>query len=188
MLIVHGDFRDTDTRVLSTMWEGLNNVKVFTLGGDNPSGSKKDLINCLKQEKDTVLFCGHGSSGGLWYPSTARLDGTWGLYAFSNNDIQYVKAKNIIGIWCHASDFSRLTGCRGFFSSMFVSNSGEAQCVGIRGVDDNTITESEILFCKRVNELLKNNVPISEWMNKLKSYTLTNDVEVFNYNGLYFKE
>lgn len=188
MLVVHGDFKDTDTKVLSTMWEGLDNVKVFRLGGDNPSGSKKDLINCLEQEEDTVLFCGHGSSGGLWYPFATRLGGAWGWYAFSEEDIPHVKAKNIIGIWCHASDFSRLTECRGFFSSMFVSNSNEAHYVGIHDVDDKQITDSEILFCRRVNELLKNNVPISEWENKLKSYTLTNAVEVYNYGGLYYKE
>lgn len=188
MLVVHGDFKDTDTRVLSTMWEGLENVKVFKLGGDTPSGNKEDLIACLEQEKDTVLFCGHGSSGGLWYPLTARLDSAWGWYAFSKEDISHVKAKNIIGIWCHASDFSRLTECRGFFSSMFVSNSGEAHGVGIHGVSDKQITESEVLFCKRVNELLKEKVPISEWEGKLKSYRLTNDVEVYNYGGLYYKE
>ena len=188
MLVVHGDFNDTDTRVLSIMWEGLDNVKVFKLGGDNPSGGKKDLITCLEQEEDTVLFCGHGSSGGLWYPFTTRLYNAWGVYAFTGNDISHVKAKNIIGIWCHASDFSRLTECRGFFSSMFVSNGREANYVGIHGVSDEQITESEILFCKRVNELLKNRVPISEWESKLKSYTLTNAVEAYNYGGLYFKE
>lgn len=64
MLVVHGDFGDTDTRVLSTMWEGLDNVKVFRLSRDNPSGNKDALVNCLEQEEDTVLFCGHGSSGG----------------------------------------------------------------------------------------------------------------------------
>ncbi len=47
MLVVYGDFKDTDTKVLSAMWEGLDNVKVFRLG-DNPSGSKKDLITCLE--------------------------------------------------------------------------------------------------------------------------------------------
>lgn len=71
---------------------------------------------------------------------------------------------------------------------MFISNSNEANCVGIHGVDDKQITESEILFCTRVNELLKNNVPISEWESRLKAHILTNAVEVYNYSGLYFKE
>lgn len=187
MLVVHSDFGDIDTKVLSEMWKDLDNIKVFTLG-EKFGCDKYELISCLEQEEDTVLFCGHGSSGGLWCPFSTRLYGAWGEYAFSKEDIPRVKAKNIIGIWCHASDFSRLTECRGFFSSMFVSNSNEATYVGIYGVSDKQITDSEILFCRRVNELLKCKIPLSEWKARLKSHKMTNAVERFNYSGLYFKE
>lgn len=188
MLVIHSDFGDTDTKVLSTMWEGID-CKVIRVHQHSTMKDKEEMLKALQEEKDTVLFCGHGSGGGLWTPNIgARGKDSWAGFAFSYKDIPYVKAKNIIGIWCHASDFSRTFDVRGFYSSMFISNSGEAHFEGVEGVDDSAITKSEKLFCKRVNKLLKAKTPLSEWVGILQGYTPSNAVEEFNYNGLYYHE
>lgn len=180
MLVIHSDFGDADTKVLTTLWKDIENVNVITITRESNKTIFDDIKRALQEEKDTVLFCGHGSSGGLWTPSYG--------FAFAKQDIPLVAAKNIIGIWCHASDFSKLNGVRGFYSSMFISNSGEARMNGITGVSDDQITKSEVLFCKRVNKLLKEGKPISEWLENLTSYNLTNPVEEFNYGGLFYND
>lgn len=187
MLVIHSDFGDEDTRVLTELWKDVN-CKVITINHKSTTQDKADMIKALKEERDTVLFCGHGSGGGLWTPNIASGDWRyWGGFAFSAKDIPLVKAKNIIGIWCHASDFARAYNVRGFYSSMFISNSGEARWEGIE-CDDDTITKSEVLFCRRVNDLIKSGVPLNEWLDILNSYELTNEVEVFNYGGLYYSD
>ena len=186
MLVIYSDFGDEDTRVLTTLWEGID-CKVIRISSRSSIEDKYKMIEELKKEKDTVLFCGHGSGQGLWTPNIAGRDfQKWGGFAFSRSEIKDVKAKNIIGIWCHASDFSRTYDVRGFYSSMFISNSSEARWEGITGVDDKTITDSEVLFCQRVNKLLKDKTPLSQWVDILRSNKLTNAVEEFNYGGLFY--
>lgn len=188
MLVIYSDFGDTDTKVLSLMWEGID-CKVIRIHSRSTQKDKEAMIKALKEEEDTVLFCGHGSGGGLWTPNVvARDKNIWSGFAFSYKEIPYVKAKNIIGIWCHASDFSRTFDVRGFYSSMFISNSGEAHFEGVEGVDNSAITKSEKLFCKRVNNLLKKKTPISQWLSILQNYEPSNAVEEFNYNGLYYHD
>lgn len=183
MTVIHADFEDTDTRVLKALWKGIDadvySVGRGALGHRRGSEQRDDLKRAISSEKDTILFCGHGSSGGLWEPG--------GMYLFDEGDIPLVKAKNVIGIWCHAREFAITTGLRGFYSSMFISNSMEARCNGIYGVSDSEITKSEIRFCDRINELLKNNVPLEDWLEILRSYPITNDVEEFNYKGLFYQ-
>ena len=99
-----------------------------------------------------------------------------------------MKAKNIIGVWCYASDFSKNNSLRGFYSSMFISSGLEAALMGIGGVSDDEIKASEILFCHRINALLGDNVPLSGWTEKLRAFHLTNSVEEFNYSKLYYRE
>ena len=39
---------------------------------------------------------------------------------------------------------------------------------GIHSVSGKSITEQEILFCIRLNELIKNYVPMKTWIDRLK--------------------
>lgn len=184
MTVIHGDFGDTDTKVLSTLWNKVD-ADVHSFKRDASWKNEEDseryhLRDIISAEQDTILFCGHGSNNGLWDPS--------GIYLFEWRDIDYVNAKNVIGIWCHAREFAQSTGLRGFYSSMFISNMVEASCCGIRGVSNKIITESEVRFCSRVNELLRENVPLNQWLGILQGYPMTNAVEEFNYNGLFYQD
>ena len=99
----------------------------------------------------------------------------------------FLRAKNVIGIWCHASDFSKKYDVPGFYSYMFISNTGEAKGLGITGVSSKEITESEIKFCNILNRMLKEGVPLSEWRKEvLKNMDSSNPVEKFNYSQVYY--
>ena len=181
MTVIYSNFGDEDTRVLSAMWEGIEGAVVVT------NGPKEKIRETILGEEDTLLLCGHGAPTGLWMPTEEG--GILGLhvgYAFSSYDIPLIRAKNVIGIWCYASSFAQNYGVKGFYSSMFISSAMEASLMGVKGVSGEEITASEVLFAKRINSLLREGVPLPEWKEKLQSFPLTNDVERFNYNGLYY--
>ena len=186
MTVIHSDYGDSDTKVLRAMWEGLGNVRVITITDLAQGNTRADIRKALESEEDTLILTGHGSPSGLLARDTSSFLSI--SYAFTKDDIPFVKAKNIIGVWCYASDFSKNNSLRGFYSSMFISSAIEAGLMGIHGVSEDEIKSSEILFCRRVNALLGDNVPLNEWTEKLRAFHLTNSVEEFNYSKLYYRE
>ncbi len=181
MTVIYSDFGDEDTKVLSHMWKGIEGATIVT------NGAKKAIREALENEKDTLLLCGHGTPTGLLMPTEeGGIPGLHVGYAFSRDDISLIRAERIIGIWCYASTFARNCGLKGFYSSMFISSGMEAALMGVSGVSGEEITASEVLFAKRINSLLREDIPLSRWKEKLQSIPLTNDVERFNYDGLYY--
>ena len=183
MTVIYSNFNDPDTRVLKGMWEGLENITIIM------NGPEEKIEKALEEEKDTLLFCGHGSRRGLWMPHSIKRNPFFSFtYAFSKKDIPLIKAKNIIGIWCYAAQFAEDSNLPGFYTSMFISSEYEAALMGINGVTAKEITRSEEIFVEKINKLLKEGVPLSKWKEILGNETLNNDVERFNYNGLTYRD
>ncbi len=68
---------------------------------------------------------------------------------------------------------------------MFISNLAEARAARCLGSGAEVITQQEILFCNRVNQLIQDNTPIEQWINLLYAQAdLSIDVVKFNYGGL----
>ena len=182
--VIYANLGDKDTEVLTGLWDGMSNVKVVEINAKT-NNAKKLVNEAIENEHDTLIMCGHGTGYGLLNPSYK--DGT---YLIDGNNYKKIKCNRVIGIWCHASDFAQNYGVKGFWSSMFISNSSEAtvnQCYKSTG---KTITEQEELFCMRLNKLIRNYVPMKTWVETLKSqadYSI--DVVKFNYDGLrYYKK
>lgn len=181
--VIFSNMGDTDTAVLKYIWMGMPKVKVVEITRDtvNP----KALVNeAIANEHDTLIMCGHGTPGGLMNPGFKGC-----AYLVDRSNYQMIKCNRVIAVWCHAKDFAETYGIKGFWSSMFISNKGEASANGIYNVSGKSITEQEILFCTRLNELIKNYVPMKTWIDKLKEQAdYTNAVVKFNYDGLrYYK-
>lgn len=177
MTIIFSDFGDTDTQVLVNLWKNVPDVNLIHVTR-NSRNVKDKIFQALVSEKDTLLFCGHGTSGGLLSP-------TWGDLLLNEDNVRYIKAKRVIGIWCHAAQFAESVGLKGFFSSMFISNTHEARLEGCTKSSAATITNQEILFCNRVNQLILKDVPQEQWVQILHSQAdKTIDVVKFNYDGL----
>ena len=72
---------------------------------------------------------------------------------------------------------------------MFISNTDEADFMGIEDVKEERIKESEWKFVKTLNSLLRNNVPMEKWKEFFTSIIdTTNEVEVFNFTSLEYFE
>lgn len=181
--VIFSNMGDTDTAVLRYIWMGMPKVKVVEITRDTVNS--KQLVNeAIEQEHDTLIMCGHGTPSGLLNPGFKG-----GAYLIDQSNYRKIKCNRIIAVWCHAKDFAETYGVKGFWSSMFISNSGEASMNGIKSVSGKSITEQEILFCIRLNELIKNYIPMKTWIEKLKAQAdYDNEVVQFNYEGLrYYK-
>ncbi len=182
MTVIYSDFNDPDTRALRKIWQGLAGVTLVT------NGTEEKIRKALTEEKDTLLFCGHGTATGLWMPHKNIRNPYFPFaYAFSEKDIPLIKAENIIGIWCYASQFAQRCNLRGFYTSMFISSPYEAELMGVKALPEDEITRSEELLCTRINTFLKEGIPLCEWKERLQAEKLNNDVERFNYDGLIYR-
>lgn len=182
--VIFSNMGDTDTAVLKYIWQNLPNCKVVEV--NKSTVGAKDLVNeAIEKEHDTLIFAGHGTPYGLLNPSWKG-----GTFLIDRSNYKKINCSRVIGIWCHAREFAESVGLRGFFSSMFISNSGEARMNGYYKTTDKTITEQEILFGIRLNELIANYVPMKKWVATLNEQADKSiDIVKFNYDGLrYYKK
>ena len=198
MTVIYSNFHDSDTYLLRGIWEGLD-ARVIELRLDeryseerwrldDPTipydSSRKEIeeINrAIESEEETLIVCGHGTEDGCLSP---HFDYT---LSSSNNDM--IRAKRFIGIWCNALTFAKKNNVSGFFSSMFITNTVEADYMGMGNVGEERIKESEMKFVNTLNSLLRNNLPMKKWKEAFTSIIdTTNEVEVFNFSSLIYIE
>lgn len=183
--VIFSNMGDTDTAVLKNLWNGMPDINIVEIGKFTKN-ARKLVDEAIAQETDTLIMCGHGTPEGLINPNFTDFD----RYLVDRNNKNLIKAKTIVGIWCHAKQFAERYGVRGFWSSMFISNMMEARINWIFDTDDKTITHNEIMFCLFMNYLIRNKVDQEKWIDVLRQSADMNDPVVkFNYDGLaYFKE
>lgn len=181
--VIYSNMGDTDTEILKNIWKEYPKVKVIEINKHTVNPIEK-VNAAISNEKDTLIMCGHGSPNGLFNPNFNN-----GSFLISNKNKHLIKAKRIIGVWCHAKEFAIQNDMKGFWSSMFISNRMEAMLNGINSISNKCIWNEEKLFCDRLNKLIKNYIPMKKWIYDLKSKAdYKNPVVKFNYDGLkYFK-
>lgn len=177
MLVIHIISKE-DTNDFSGIYEGLKNATVLI----NPK--KSDCKRAIINEKERIVFIGHGTEWGLL---NQRLDG----FMVDSRMVQFLRGKDIIGIWCNASNFADRYDLTGFFTSMFISNSEELVDCGFQTFDgcDEEIKRQNKLFASRINQFLTANTPSKEWAMKLYN-SLENEEKFvyYNYEAMYSTE
>jgi hypothetical protein len=177
--VIFSNAGDTDTAVLEFIWRGIPNVKVVEITKSTVN-SKELVEQAIEEEHDTLICCGHGSEMGLYDPS-----GTGYTFLVNRQNYKKIKVNRFIGVWCHASEYGESVHLKGFYSSMFISNKREAEMNHCYNASAKAITDQEILFCLRLNELIVNYVPMKKWVKMLNDAgDKSIDVVEFNYDGL----
>lgn len=180
--IIFSNMGDTDTAVLRNLWNGMPDVKVVEIGKFTRN-ARRMVDEAIAQETEMLVMCGHGTPEGLINPNFTDYD----RYLVDRHNKNLIRAKSIVGIWCHARDFAERYGVRGFWSSMFISNLMEAHYNHIYNTDTGTITHDETMFCLFTNYLIRNNVPQENWIEVLCKCVDFNDPVIrFNYSGLVY--
>ena len=171
MTVIYGDIGDPDTRVLQNLWKGFK-PKVIHAFKD----TQEDINDALQKENDILILCGHGSPSGLFGDSG---------YAVGFHNVELIKAKYVIGMWCHAKEFAKSAHLEGFFTAMYISNRSEAlfnlkEEVTVSSAE---ITASETEFCLHINDMIRNSLDtIKQWPEEiLKIMPPKNQVEEFNH-------
>lgn len=177
MLVIHV-ISTEDTKMFKCLYTGID-AKVLV----NPT--KKDAKRAIIEEKDCVMFIGHGTEYGLL---NERLNG----FLVGPDMVQFLRDKTVIGIWCYAGNFAQKYDLKGFFTSNFISNIDELIDCGFSrfNEDEDTISVENFLFSCRINEYLREKVPLCEWIDKLQD-SVKDEKQPFvkyNYEALYFNE
>lgn len=174
MLVIHV-VSSQDTKDFSDIYDGLNAIVLV-----NPS--KSECKQAITNEPGKIILIGHGTEYGLL---NERLNG----YLIDSKMVHLLRDKEIIGIWCNASNFAIKYDLKGFFTSMFISNERELIECGFQTFEDceKEIEKQNRRFSSRVNILLLLDKPVSEWSEYLTN-SLDNDERDFvyyNYEAFY---
>ena len=176
MLVIH-IISTEDTNDFSGIYAGLDATILI-----NPTAS--ECRRAIIDETEQIVLIGHGTECGLL---NQRLDG----YIIDSRMVQFLRDKDVIGIWCNASNFADRYDLTGFFTSMFISNSRELNECGFQTFDncDEEIMRQNQIFASRINQLLSTNTPSKEWAAIL--FDSLNNEERFvyyNYEAMYSTE
>lgn len=178
MIIIHIDNGSQDAASLSRIYEGLNGI---TVSYNRGKSNIKRLLRITGNEP--VMLLGHGTPRGLLNVSQTG-------FAVSSEHVEWLRNRPVIGIFCYASEFADRYGLQGFFTSMFISNMGEAIMEQReQGATDELIASQQELFCDRIRTLIENNTPLDQWPEILQSQADWSIPFVrFNYEALSYFE
>ena len=178
MVVVHMDTM-FDTVQLSRVYEGLDCTVFHT-----PSRyERKAILRAIRDDDGPIILLGHGTPRGL-------LDTTFYDYIIGSCDVDILRQKTIIGIWCYASEFADRYGLHGFFTSMFISNKEEAVEHGQdRLATEENIAEQMEIFCRTINCFIRAGIPMDEWVEDLQGMCNRElDFVRYNYEALSYYE
>ena len=135
-LIIHPDDRSTD--FLRPIYQDLKHKTVIT-GPITRSG-----LHALIRAHDRIIGLGHGSPLGLFSMSS----GGFGSYILGASEVEVLRGKELVSIWCHANQFMERHKLNGLYSGMFISEVSEARYYGLNEVTQEDVNESNDAFAK----------------------------------------
>lgn len=166
-----------DTAGLKKAYEGLEDVTLLY----NPT--KEEVVGVLRRDDDPLVMClGHGTTSGLF-------NRDWFGYVIDHTMADLLRSRKMIGIWCFASSFAERYGLHGYFTSMFISNINEAEGFGFPDNTNADIFNEAELFSEKINTMLKEGVPMEQWVGMLQAGChKEKDYVKYNYEGMRYFE
>jgi len=178
-LIIHPDDRSTD--FLRPIYRDLKHKTVIT------GPITRDGLHALIKAHDRIIGLGHGSPSGLFGISSDGL----GYYILGASEVEVLRGKELVSIWCHANQFMERHKLNGLYSGMFISEVSEARYYGLNEVTQADVNESNEAFARILGDgMFWSNNPRLLWESVQYQYTkLANWNLVAEYNsGRWFYE
>lgn len=173
-LIIHPDDRSTD--FLRAIYQNIEHDQVVAF-----HVSKTDLHTMIKAH-DRIIILGHGSPSGLF-----NIAG--GGYLIGASEVELLRDKQLIAIWCHADKFMERHQLSGLYSGMFISEVSEAHYYDIQTtqaeVDESNDTFARVLGTQ-LTECLSD-----VWSAVREQYTelaQTNTIAEYNSSRWYYSD
>lgn len=123
-LVIHPKDRTTD--FLRPIYDDLTYKTIVT------SGLELEEYERELNSHERIFAMGHGSPSGLFgmgLLKSSKVKGRRG--AICADDIDILKGKDNVYIWCNADEFVNRNNLSGFYTGMFISEVGEARCMGV---------------------------------------------------------
>lgn len=121
----------------------------------------------------------------LYYNSTDHYHKYESMFIIDADNVHLLRDREVIGIWCYASEFAAKHNLRGFFTYMFVSNPTEANFLGFQGHTTEEVNEQNISFCNQINNLIREGVEPQDFIDNL-NYDDTIDFVHYNYSRMVY--
>ena len=164
-----------DTNNFGYLFNGIKDCNVLI----NPSKSR--VRKLLKESKNDLVLYGHGWDSGLFNTD-------WNGELVGPREVEWLRQRNVVGLWCYAGNFADKYKLHGFFTSMFISNIDEANQLLVPSTPE-IILEESIKFNKLVNKLLRSHTPYSKWVDFIQNNITPNcPVARYNYEALCYYE
>jgi len=181
-LVIHP--KDTSTDFLSPIYAGLDDVTLVT------GGWSQDQIREAIQTHDQVMMMGHGSPNGLFTVGQFPIEDRFSGYVIGSGLVETLAQKdNNIFIWCNADQFVTRHGLKGFYTGMFISETGEAAYCGLPGTPQYIVDESNHGFVNILSGKLQGTRDTNLLFEQTKgTYSIIadiNPVAKYNYNRLF---
>lgn len=170
-LVIHPN--DPSTTFLTKVYENLSDVTLVRGGVE-----KNDLMDMV-EDHDQVIMLGHGTPHGLL--SVNQFPGR----SFVIDDTfapLLAKKDNSIFVWCNADQYVDWNMLKGFYTGMFVSEVSEAYMMGIRGVWQYDVDESNYAFVDYLNKVVHERPEIMHASMKDRYGALAHNNAVAEYN------
>ena len=179
ILVIHVDSRP-DTDVFRKIYENIHNINVRILYNPSQDVVRHELHDYTYRR---IVLIGHGDINGLY-------NSDWSGYTIDSSFVSLLRGRNVVGIWCYATEFARRYSLSGFFTSMFISNADEAIELGFDNSLGGDIEYLNTIFCAHVCHYLSNDIPLEEWYDRLMGSNETNIyfISKFNYEAMEFFE
>lgn len=179
-LIIH--VKDDSTDFLCNIYSHLQDTTIVRTPLDH------QLMNELIDAHEQVIMLGHGSSQGLFSNNFRSRDP---FIIGSKNVEALAKKTNNVFIWCYARAFVHHHQLKGFSTSMFISEDGEAQvCLPASMytplIDEHAVHEQNYLFARLMKENISHNIQ-TLYENVKQEFcsenTVSDNKSVINYNN-----
>lgn len=173
MIVVYVNSME-DTATFDAIYRNLNEDTIIL---HNPSRAEVDAI-LTERPTETLLCFGHGSPRGLFSHDFSGM-------LIDAESVPLLVNREMIGIWCYASNFGTAHNLRGFFTYMFISNQQECAFNRCGWYDNSVIFAENRLFAERINTLIRENTPLEQWVEILyESRNADLPFVEFNYGNL----
>ena len=143
-LIIHPDDRSTD--FLRPIYRNIKHKTVIT------GLITRDGLHALIKAHDRIIGLGHGSPSGLFNMSA----GGFGSFILGAGEVEILRGKELVSIWCHANQFMEHHKLKGIYSGMFISEVSEARYYNLNEVTQDDVDESNDAFARMLGEEMLN--------------------------------
>jgi hypothetical protein len=173
-LVIHP--KDKSTTFLDAIYAKLENKTVVQGGLNNKQ------LDELIVSHERILMMGHGSPSGLF--GVGQFGGYMGMVIDnSSTELLRPKTENVF-IWCNADMYIRPRQLQGFFSGMFISEVSEATVMGLPGMPQELVDESNYGFAEILGDCINNSKEEIYKEVKEKYFKIAENNPVAYYNWL----